>query len=87
MNLLSLFSGVIKPVFDSIFKWKSESNKMELSRQEFELMKKQLQSDIEVRMAEEMRKPEPVEDFHLSDREIEVLENLSRLPVTGSRKA
>lgn len=58
MNVLSLFSNLIKPAFDGIFKWKSESNKMELSRQEFELMKKQLQSEVEVRMAEEMRKPE-----------------------------
>ncbi len=58
MNILNLFSSVIKPVFDGVFQWKTESNKMEISRQEFELMKKRLEADIEVRLAEEMRKPE-----------------------------
>lgn len=58
MDIFSLFSGIIKPVFDGVFKWKSEENKMEISRQEFELMKKKLESDIEIRFAEEMRKPE-----------------------------
>jgi Holin of 3TMs, for gene-transfer release len=58
MNIFSLFSGVVKPVFDGIFKWKSEQNKMEISRQDFELMRKKLESDIELRLAEEMRKPE-----------------------------
>ena len=58
MNVLSIFSNLIKPVFDGIFKWKSESNKMELSRQEFELMKTDLESEIQLKMAAEMRKPE-----------------------------
>lgn len=58
MDIFSLFTGIVKPVVDGIFKWKSEENKMEVSRQEFELMKKKLESDIELRLAEEMRKPE-----------------------------
>lgn len=58
MDVFSLFSGIVKPVFDGFFKWKSEENKMEISRQDFELMKKKLESDIEIRLAEEMRKPE-----------------------------
>jgi len=58
MDIFSLFTGIVQPVVDGIFKWKSEENKMEISRQEFELMKKKLESDIELRLAEEMRKPE-----------------------------
>jgi len=58
MDIFSLFSGIIKPVFDGVFQWKSEENKMEITRQEFELMKKKLEADIEIRFAEEMRKPE-----------------------------
>jgi len=58
MDVFSLFSGIVKPVFDGAFKWKSESNKMEISRKEFEIMQKKLESDIEIRLAEEMRKPE-----------------------------
>lgn len=58
MDIFSLFSGIVKPVFDGIFKWKSEENKMEITRQEFELMKKKMEADIEIRIAEEMRKPE-----------------------------
>ena len=58
MKFLSIFKNIIQPVFDSVFKWKTEKNKMELSRQEFELMKKQLEADIEIRLAEEMRKPD-----------------------------
>ena len=58
MDIFSLFSGIVKPVFDGVFKWKSEANKMEITRQEFELMKTKLESDIEIRIAEEMRKPE-----------------------------
>ena len=57
MKVLSLFSNLISPAVDLAFKWKSESNKMELSRQEFELMKKQLVADIEIRVAAEARKP------------------------------
>ena len=58
MNVLSLFSGIVKPVFDGVFQWKSDENKMEITRKEFELMQKKLESDIEIRLAEEMRKPE-----------------------------
>ena len=58
MNVLSLFSGIVKPVFDGIFQWKSSEDKMEITRKEFELMQKKLESDIEIRLAEEMRKPE-----------------------------
>jgi len=58
MDVFSLFSGIVKPIFEGVFKWKSEENKMEISRQDFEVMKKKLESDIEIRLAEEMRKPE-----------------------------
>lgn len=58
MDIFSLFSGIVKPVFEGVFKWKGEENKMEITRQEFELMKKKLDSEIEIRLAEEMRKPE-----------------------------
>jgi len=66
MDIFGLFSGIVKPVLDGIFQWKSEENKMELSRQQFELMRKQLESDIEIRLAAEMRKPESeLRDFML----------------------
>jgi hypothetical protein len=58
MNELTIFSSLIKPVFDGIFKWKSESDKMEMSKKEFELMRLRLTSEIELKMAEEMRKPD-----------------------------
>lgn len=58
MDIFSLFSGIVKPVFDGVFKWKENEDKMEISRKEFELMQKKMSADIEIRLAEEMRKPE-----------------------------
>lgn len=58
MSFSSLLSGLIKPVIDGIFRWKEGEDKMEISRQEFVLIKKKLEADIELRVAEEMRKPD-----------------------------
>jgi hypothetical protein len=58
MNILNLITGIVSPVINGVFRWKSESDKMEVSRQDFDLMKLRLQNDIEVRVAEELRKPE-----------------------------
>ncbi len=58
MSAISLFTGIVKPVFDGIFRWKADEDKMEITRKEFELMQKKLEADIEIRLAEEMRKPE-----------------------------
>jgi hypothetical protein len=58
MNIVGLLGSVIKPVFDSVFKWKSQSDKMEITRQQFEIMKKETEAAIELRIMEEMRKPQ-----------------------------
>lgn len=57
MNILSLFSGVVQPVIESAFKWKGDKDKMEITRKEYDMMQQKLKADIELQLAEEMRKP------------------------------
>jgi len=57
MDVFGLFTGIVKPVFEGIFKWKDNQDKMEITRKEFELMQQKMSADIEIRLAEEMRKP------------------------------
>ena len=58
MEIVSLLTGLIKPALDAFFRWKEGEDKMEVTREQFELMKKQLEADIQVRLAEELRKPD-----------------------------
>lgn len=58
MDIFSLFTGIVKPIFEGIFKWKDNEEKMEITRKEYEMMQQKLTADIEIRLAEEMRKPE-----------------------------
>jgi holin (3TMs family) len=67
MNFLSVLTNFLKPAVDAVFRWKEGQDKMEISRQEFELMKSKLDADIQVRLAEELRKPDSeFRDFMLS---------------------
>lgn len=58
MNIVGLLGSVIKHVFDSVFQWKSQSDKMEITRQQFEILKQETEAAIELRIMEEMRKPQ-----------------------------
>ena len=57
MNISTLVSTIVTPVFDSVFKWKSQSDKMEITRKEFDLLKQETEANIRLKLMEEMRKP------------------------------
>ncbi len=57
MALSAIITGLIQPVINGIFSWKEGSDKMELSRQEFDLMKTKLEAEIQIKLAELERKP------------------------------
>ncbi|HFE39202.1 MAG TPA: hypothetical protein ENK06_12415 [Gammaproteobacteria bacterium] len=58
MGPLSIITSLIKPAISGFLRWKAGEDKMEITRQEYELRLRQLESDIEIRLAEEMRKPD-----------------------------
>jgi len=66
MALPAIITGLVKPVIDGVFRWKEGEDKMELSRQDFELMKIKLESEIQSKMAELESKPtQEFRDFML----------------------
>jgi len=58
MGPLAIITSLVKPAIQGFMRWKEGEDKMEISRQDYELRLKQLEADIEVRLAEEMRKPD-----------------------------
>lgn len=58
MSISTIISTVISPIFDAAFKWKSQSDKMEISRKEFEILKQETEAGIRLKLMQEMRKPE-----------------------------
>lgn len=58
MNLATVVTSVIKPVVDKIFEWKSQQDKMEISRQDFELKKIELEQSIKNKILDEIGKSE-----------------------------
>ncbi len=58
MNISTIVTSVLSPIFDAAFKWKSQSDKMEISRKEFELLKQETEAGIRLKLLEEMRKPQ-----------------------------
>jgi len=58
MNLFGVVSNLIKPAIQGFLRWKEGEDKMEITRKDYELRMKELEADIELRMAEEMRKPD-----------------------------
>jgi len=58
MNISTIINSVISPIFDAAFKWKSQSDKMEISRQEFEILKQETEAGIRLKLMQEMRKPQ-----------------------------
>ncbi len=57
MALLSVLTSLVGPVIDGVFRWKEGEDKMEISRQQYELLKRQLEHEMEIRLSEEARKP------------------------------
>src|SRR6267142_6282724 len=67
MNFLSVLTNFLQPALDAVFRWKEGEDKMEISRQQYDLMKTKLEADIQVRLAEELRKPDSeFRDFMLN---------------------
>jgi hypothetical protein len=58
MDVFGIIGSVLKPAFDSVFKWKEHKDKMEITRQQFELLKEETEAAIRIKLMEEMRKPE-----------------------------
>jgi len=58
MGPLSLISSLLKPAIEGFMRWKEGEDKMEITRKDYDLRLKELESDIELRLAEEMRKPD-----------------------------
>lgn len=57
-TIMSLLTGLVKPVLDGLFRWKEGEDKMEVTREQFDLMQKQLDAEIRLKLAEELRKPD-----------------------------
>ena len=57
LPLLGAIPALIKTGVDGFFKWKDGETKKEISLQDFELAKERLAADIELKMMEELRKP------------------------------
>jgi len=58
MNISTVITSVISPIFDAAFQWKEQSDKMEISRQQFEIMKQETEAGIRLKLLQEMRKPD-----------------------------
>ncbi len=58
MNISTVISSVISPIFDAAFQWKGQSDKMEISRQQFEILKQETEAGIRLKLLQEMRKPD-----------------------------
>ncbi len=58
MNISTVITSVISPIFDAAFQWKEQSDKMEISRQQFEIMKQETEASIRIKLLQEMRRPQ-----------------------------
>ena len=58
MEIAALLSGFVRPIIDGLFKWQEGKTKITIKKMEYELMMKNLEAELQIRLREEMRKPE-----------------------------
>ena len=58
MEIVSLLTGFIRPIVDGLFKWQEGKTKVTIKKMDYELMMKNLEAELQIRLQEEMHKPE-----------------------------
>lgn len=58
MNPITTILGALRPAIDAFFRFREGEDSMEIKRAELELMKKKLEAEIELKLQEELRKPD-----------------------------
>lgn len=58
MEIIALLTGFVKPVIDGFFTWREGENEMKITRMQYEYMMKSLEGELQLKLHEEMRKPE-----------------------------
>jgi len=58
MEIVALLIGFVRPIFDGLFKWQEGKTKVTIKKMEYEVMMKNLEAELQIRLREEMRKPD-----------------------------
>jgi hypothetical protein len=58
MEIVALLTGFVRPIFDGLFKWQEGKTKVTIKKMEYEVMMKNLEAELQIRLREEMRKPD-----------------------------
>ena len=58
MEIVSLLSGFVRPIIDGLFNWQEGKTTVTIKKMEYELMMQHLEAELQIRLREEMRKPE-----------------------------
>jgi hypothetical protein len=58
MEIAALLSGFVRPIIGSLFKWQEGKTNVTIKKMEYDLMMKNLEAELQIRLQEEMRKPE-----------------------------
>jgi len=58
MEIVALLTGFVRPIIDGLFNWQAGKNKVTIKKMEYDLMIKNLEAELQLRLREEMRKPE-----------------------------
>jgi hypothetical protein len=58
MEIAALLSGFVRPIIDGLFQWQEGKTKVTIKKMEYDLMMKNLEAELQIRLREEMRKPE-----------------------------
>lgn len=58
MEIVSLLTGFVRPIIDGLFKWQDGKTKVTIKKMEYDLMIRNLEAELQLRLREEMRKPE-----------------------------